>query len=208
MLYERRWLSGPSLPAVRPCTRRSTSPWTKLGRETSISPPRPGPAETFSASHGKIIEYRAELGVPTMLRSDDDAELSVENLIVLRNDLRRIATIDYQQHLDVAKLSFDVGQQTLHLWKLLGYVAAARRVAGLPVGAPFASPLVATVEWGLMVAAYWDGFEELLVHVPPARERLQPGNLERWSNALADLFTEGWSPMGLRGATGARRACS
>ena len=41
-----------------------------------------------------------------------------------------------------------------------------------------------------MVAGFWERFEELLSHVRPASERLQPGDLERWSNALADLFTE------------------
>ncbi len=143
-----------------------------------------------SAAHQLISEYRAELGVPLSLREDSEATLTPDSLATLRNDLRRIVAVEYQQHRVVSKLALDVMQQSLHLWKVLAYLAAARRVFGIPLGEPVLHHPADSEDWQLMVDAHWTDFERLLSDIPEGGVRVDMGELDKRTTALADLLPQ------------------
>jgi hypothetical protein len=144
----------------------------------------------ITVAHQVIAEYRAELGVPSDLREDYEAAFPVEALDLLREDLRRITTIEYQSHLDVGRLAYDVVQQTHHVWKLLAYVAAARRIAGVELGEAFPSEMTRSEAWILMAEPHWAAFEALLGRIPSGGVRVDAADLNAWTGELADLLAE------------------
>lgn len=107
-------------------------------------------ADFLNVAHQVVSECRAE-GVPADLRASEDSVDLLESFAALRADLTRIATVEYQQHRDVGKLAYDVVQRSHHVWKVLAYAAAARRVDGHRVGAAFPSEVTSTEEWGDLV---------------------------------------------------------
>lgn len=134
-----------------------------------------------------VDEYRAEAGIDQELRNvlgywDPTAVLGA-----LRDDLRRIALVEYQAHLDVEKLSYDVGQEAQTAWKLLGYVAAAlHQPDGSFEGLP--AEVTDDIVWQLMGAPHWDAFLAVLGKVPPANERVNRSTIEGSIEDLADVF--------------------
>ncbi|MDZ5146297.1 hypothetical protein [Microbacterium testaceum] len=139
-------------------------------------------------AHQVIAEYRAELGVPNNLRESYEADFPVESLDHLREDLRRITTVEYQSHLNVERLAYDVVQQSHHAWKMLAYVAAARRIAGVGIGEPFPTEMTRTEAWTLMAEPHWGAFEELLSRIPSGGVRVAAADLSAWTAELADLL--------------------
>lgn len=139
-------------------------------------------------AHQVIAEYRAELGVPSDLREAYEAEFPVESLNHLREDLRRITTVEYQSHLNVERLAYDVVQQSHHVWKMLAYVAAARRIAGAGIGEPFPAEMTRTEAWTLMAEPHWRAFEEILSQIPSGGVRVAAADLSAWTSELADLL--------------------
>lgn len=150
----------------------------------------------LSVSHQIIEEYRAELAVPVDLREQHEVEFPVEGLAALREDLRRIATVEYQKHLDVDRLAHEVTQQSLHAWKSLAYVAAARRVYEIPVGGQVPARVSGTEEWRLMADPHWVRFEEMLSRVPAGVVRIPPGELTGVTDELADLLVDWLRTLG------------
>lgn len=120
----------------------------------------------LSLAHQVISEYRAELGVPVVLREQHQTDFPLDSLAALRADLRQIVLVDYQQHRDAAKLAYDVAQESHHLWKALAYVAAARRVFGFPIGGPAPDDVAAAEDWDLMAQPHWATLEALLSEIP------------------------------------------
>lgn len=155
----------------------------------------------LSVAHQVISEYRAELGVPLDLREEYELGLTQGSLAALRDDLRRIATVEYQQHRDVGKLAYDVTQQSHHLWKVLAYLAAARRVFGVPLGEPVPYHPADAENWELMVEAHWATFEKLLNGIPEGGVRIEEGELDEKRTSLADLLFEWLRTFGFAWST-------
>lgn len=149
-----------------------------------------------SVAQQVIEEYRAELAVPIELREQYEVALPVESLTALRGDLRRIAMVEYQQHLDVGRLAYDITQQSHHAWKALAYVAAARRVFNVPLADPVPPRVASAEDWLLMADQHWVTFEDLLSHVPDGTVRLSSGQLDDVTNELADLLIEWLRTLG------------
>lgn len=145
-----------------------------------------------------IDEYRAELAVPEDLRGNHETKFPVDSLDHLRRELTRITTIEYQQHLDVGRLAYDVGQQSNHAWKALAYLAAARRAAGIELGDPFDDSVTKAEAWTRMVAPFWDRFETLLAEIPSGSVRVDRTERQRWIEDLADLLDEWLQGYGFR----------
>lgn len=145
-----------------------------------------------------IGEYRAELGVVPDLRSELDRTVPISSFTVLLEDLRRIACVEYQDHLDVGRLSYDVAQQCQHAWKALAYLAAARRVAEVPLGDPLPEAVTGSDEWTLMVGTHWAELETLLGEIPAGYRRVSQSDLANWISDLADLLTRWLRTLGFR----------
>ncbi|WP_169701985.1 hypothetical protein [Janibacter terrae] len=132
-----------------------------------------------------IEEYRAELVASREVPSGWTADDLISSAKTWLSDLQRIATVEYQSHMDVGKLSGDVLQETHTVWKLLGYVAAEHRVAGL--GLP--TSVTEHELWVAMIEPHWPEFTLLLANVPGADERIPRKDLVHLTSDLADLFS-------------------
>lgn len=141
----------------------------------------------LNVAHQVIAEYRAELGVPTELREEYETAFPLDSLDHLRAELRGIVTV-YQQHGDVDRLSYEVVQEAHHMWKALAYVAAARRVAGSEIGAPFADEVIESELWEIMAKDQWEGFERLLSGISSGGVRVDANDLKRQTDRLADAL--------------------
>lgn len=161
----------------------------QAGEDVDPSEDEPWVHRNFLTVANQVIsEYRAERAVPADLRDADDEQDALSGLLALRADFHRIAAVEYQDHLDVARLQYGIVQESHTAWKVLAYFAAARRVAGIPVEQPVSSRLADTDEWSMMAAPHWDRFEELLADLPPGTVRVDIDELARVTTALADLF--------------------
>jgi hypothetical protein len=130
-----------------------------------------------------IGEYRAEAAVARALRSALTWE-PVDILRRVRNDLRRIALVDYQQHLDAGRLSQEAGQEAHTAWKLLAYVVAAhRKDDGTFDDVP--SDVLSDPLWDRMAGRHWSRFVEILGSVPPGSERIGRADLAATIDELA-----------------------
>lgn len=141
----------------------------------------------LTAAHQVISEYRAELGVPPELREDYEIDFPLESLSHLRSALQRYVA-SYQEHREVDRLAYEVVQETHHVWKALAYVAAARRIAESEVGGSVPENVVESDLWRLMVEDHWEDFERLLSVIPSGGIRVDPSDLERWTDELADVL--------------------
>lgn len=150
----------------------------------------------LNVAHQVIAEYRAELGVPRTLREGYETVFPLSSLEVLRSDLHRIAAVEYQQHLDVGRLSYEVGQETHHMWKALAYLTAARRVASIPIGTGFPDDVTNSEVWHLMAQDHWADFERLLSPIPSGGNRVDAADLQRWTTELADLLDRWLTGLG------------
>lgn len=145
----------------------------------------------LSAAREVIGEYRAELGVPKDLREPAELDFPVEGLVHLRAQLYQIAAIDYQQDLNVDKLAYEVVQCTLNVWKLLAYLAAARRVFGIDVGAAPDHQVREHEAWIQMAAQRWDVLESALADFPPGSSVLPDDTMQAGAETIASLL-ESW----------------
>ncbi|MBZ2198460.1 hypothetical protein [Occultella gossypii] len=134
-----------------------------------------------------IEEYRAELVACQVVGpSGWNTEDLVSSAKTWLGDLQRIATVEYQSHLDVGRLAYDILQESHTVWKLLGYAAAEQLEArdGLPT-------VVAEDElWTAMIEPHWEEFTLLLARVPGGDERIPRAELESLASDLADLFAD------------------
>lgn len=103
--------------------------------------------------------------------------------------LQRVAVHEYQDHLDVEKLAYDVLQETHTLWKLLAYVVAELSVTGetLPEG------VTDDDLWVLTIEPHWAEFTALLNAVPDGHQRTSRADLDCMAGKLADLMAH-WLP--------------
>jgi hypothetical protein len=134
-----------------------------------------------------IEEYRAELVACGMVGplgwNTEDLVSSAKTWLT---DLQRIATVEYQSHLDVGKLAYDILRESHTVWKLLGYVAAEQRVAG--EGLP--TSVSDNDLWLALIEPHWDEFTLLLARVPGGDERTPREELVRLASDLADLLSK------------------
>lgn len=132
-----------------------------------------------------IEEYRAEVVACRMVGpsgwNSDDLVSSTKTWL---SDLRRIATVEYQRHLDVGKLAYDILQESHTVWKLLGYVAAEQHVAGQGLPSGVADDQL----WLALIEPQWEEFKHLLAKVPDGAERTLREGLVSLASELADLL--------------------
>lgn len=156
-------------------------------------------SKNFVSAAAQIIEeYRAELAVPQELRGEHELVFPVDALEHLRIDLMRITTVEYQQHLNVGKLAYDVTQQTHHVWKILAYLVAARRALGTTPNAAIPADVQRVEAWRLMAAPLWTRFEALLSEIPSGQIPMSPEELHRGAVELAGLLAEWMLLIGFR----------
>ncbi len=103
--------------------------------------------------------------------------------------LQRVAVLEYQDHLDVGKLAYDVLQETHTLWKLLAYVAAELHVTGETLSRDITDDEL----WALTIAPHWADFIALLNTVPDGQQRTTRVELQSATENLADLMAR-WLP--------------
>lgn len=142
----------------------------------------------LSVAFQVMNEYRAELGVISSFRSDDETQFPIEYLVALRSKLISIDVI-YQQDRDVNTLAEHVLNEAMNLWKALAYLSAARRVLGID-----SEPIIKEDHrglWAIMGEAQWNAFEETLRSVVSAHTRTSRGNREDAASGLADVL-ESW----------------
>jgi hypothetical protein len=144
-----------------------------------------------------IEEYRAELGMPSDFNDSHHLQLPADAIESLRAELTRIVTIEYPSHDNVWRLAMGVLEQASHAWKRLAYVAAARRVEGIALRAPFPDNEIGS-DWNQMVAPLWGRFERLLSQVPSARTRISIEELTASTRQLADLLDDWLVLLGFR----------
>jgi len=140
----------------------------------------------FLAMADQVVgEYRAEVALKRDVRTAASWN-PVDILGRLRADLRRIALVDYQEHLDVRRLCQDASEQAHIAWKQLAYVAAAQRD---DQGAfdDLSGDVVGDSLWQRMAASHWSRFTEVLAAVPPGSQRVDRATLEP---RIGELATE------------------
>jgi hypothetical protein len=164
--------------------------------ETDTYDEQPWARQNFLHAADQVIdEYRAETAIEPNLRGALGVWNPVDILERLRSDLSQIALVDYQAHLDVGRLSYDVGQQTHTAWKLLGYVAASMRHEDGAFDA--LAPEVETARtWQDMASVHWPLFLDVLSTVPPGSERIGRETLQPAVHALATLFQDWLRDLG------------
>lgn len=149
----------------------------------------PWARRNFLVSADQVIEeYRAEsvacrVGGPNGWNTGD----LVTTVRTWHEDLQRIALKEYQSHLDAAKLSYDILQETHTVWKLLAYVVAEQVAAGQALPAS----VVQDQLWALTVEPHWAEFTALLETVPGSDKRTPRTELDRLASELADVM-ERW----------------
>ena len=135
-----------------------------------------------------IEEYRAE---SVAARIAGPSGWNTDDLVVMVGTwlkaLQRIATNEYQSHLNTAKLANDIIQETHTVWKLLAYVIAEQVATdqALPTN------VVEDDLWALSIAPHWVEYKALLEPIPGADQRVPRMELDRSVAALADAL-ERW----------------
>lgn len=147
----------------------------------------------LTAADQVIEEYRAECVASEIVGSSgwngDDLVASINAWLTA---LRRIATVEYQSHLDVDRFSYDILQQTHTFWKLLAYVVAEQSASGQELPAAVAEDDL----WALMVEPFWEDFKAILATVPTAEQRTPRNELDAFASRLADLLQRWLSGLG------------
>lgn len=136
----------------------------------------------LTAADQVIEEYRAEAVCSGIFGSDWASHL-VSVLETWHADLERIACVEYQQHLDAGRLSYDIVQQTHTVWKVLGYVVAELTAGS---GLKLAPAVTDHALWRLMVEPHWERFTTILSSVPDATQRVSRDVLNSFAGELAD----------------------
>lgn len=166
----------------------------QTGEEADDIPDGPGARMRFlQAAHQVILEYRAELGVTSDLRQPFEVVLSAPIVQALQSDL---VTVDrtYQRNRDLSALCFYVMQQAENFWKILAWIAAARR--GQAAAGPLNVEVAARALWEQMGAERWARFENILTMMPSAHTRLDRPDMDRARAELADLLAEWLEDLG------------
>lgn len=132
-----------------------------------------------------VDEYRAESAVPLELRTHDSGWDCLDVLVTLRDDLRSIV-YNYQTHLDVGRLSNEVGQECQTAWKVFSYIAAERQTAEV-ADQPLSDAVLADPLWPRMVGEHWEEFSGILARIPSGLERIPAAELDLH---VRDLATE------------------
>jgi hypothetical protein len=150
------------------------------------------------AADAIINEFRAESAVPPEVRSGDFRWDAVEILRTLRDALVRVASVEYQDHLDVGRLQIDIVEQCHTAWKLLGCKLAEHQdfetgeFTQLPVSTT--SPDL----WQRMAADFWPSFTEELSSVQPGSERVDRADLDALATTLADVLEQWLEALGFQ----------
>lgn len=147
----------------------------------------------LSAADSVMGEYRAELGVGPGLRQGDLAWNALSVLGSLRSDLARVVA-DYQVHLDVGRLAYDVGTVGLVAWRSLAYMVAAGRV--LADNEPVPVDVMADSLWERMAARRWGEFTEALGAGEPGTVRMERGELDAAIAHLAGVLGDWLGDLG------------
>lgn len=143
-------------------------------------------------------EYRAEVSLADDLRhAPEGAWEPLEIVTHLRGAIRRIACVEYQEHLDVGRLSTDVGVECLHAWQFLAYVAAAQTRSDGTL-APLPDDVTGDPLWTWMVEPHWPAFTSILAKFPPGAVRTPRVDLEPVIEELADELHDWLETLGFR----------
>ncbi|GAB3435084.1 hypothetical protein GCM10027517_03870 [Phycicoccus ginsengisoli] len=149
-----------------------------------------------------IEEYRAERALAGDFVVGGHGWDLGEVLETWRNDLIRIACVEYQEHLDVGRLWFGIGQECQTIWKLLAYVAATLPADADPV-ASVGDDVSTHPLWSRMVGPHWLRFVEILRPVPPGSDRVERARIERFAGDLADELSTWLKTLGFDFSDGA-----
>ena len=145
-----------------------------------------------------IAEYRAESAVNPSLRNNPDLAWDPVELIThLRDALGRIAKIEYQAHLDVSRLVYDVGQECSNMWKAMAYLVVQQLNDGDSIE-PLSDDATSDLTWSQMVGDHWARFTAILLAIPRGNVRVERNSLEPSVEALADEFFEWLETFGFR----------
>lgn len=152
-------------------------------------------ANLESAALAIIEEYRAELGVELELREGDARWDPLQILDDLSAGLG-IAVAEYQFHLEVERLIFDVGASALVAWKSLAYQVAEERI----MLGEHRSNVRATQDkrWAKLIGPHWDEFIDLLGSLGAGTAKTAPAELTSAASALAQLLDEWLLTLGFR----------
>ena len=136
-----------------------------------------------------IGEYRAESGVGAELRVGSASWDPIAILTSLRRGLARVVA-EYQEHLDIPRLSRETWREASTAWKTLSYCAVELAEPGGGFGEPPES-VTSHGLWRAMVGDHWPRFLEILGPVPSGATRVGPGVLEPAIERLA-IELEAW----------------
>lgn len=147
-----------------------------------------------------IDEFRAEAAVAAHLRGPASSWDLVSVMEDARQRLQQIVCVEYQEHLDVSRLSYDVLQYLQTMWKVLAYEVAADLVATRGSGdVQVSTGLFADNElWRLMAEPHWLEFRDLLAQVPSGQERRAREDLEPQVDRLADILSAWLLALGFK----------
>jgi len=144
-----------------------------------------------------IEEYRAEAGIEHNF--DQFQDLGIWNipevLTAWLDTLARIACVEYQEHLDVGRLWYGIGQETHTTWKLLAYLVARIPASSDPAAA-IDPDVVAHPLWQLMVEPHWSRFAAILRAVPTGMERTSRRVIDDAVEQLAEEFEDWFRTLG------------
>lgn len=152
-------------------------------------------ANLESAALAIIEEYRAELGVELELRRGDARWDPLQILDDLSAGLG-VAVAEYQFHLEVERLIFEVGASALIAWKSLAYQVAEERI----MLGKHRSNVQAThdMRWAKLIGPHWDEFIDLLGAIEAGTAKTPPAELTSAASALAQLLDEWLLTLGFR----------
>ena len=129
-----------------------------------------------NAADSIVDEYRAEAGVALSALEDEVSWSPVEILATLSSNLGEIVA-KYQAHLDVQRLSFEVGEECLVAWRLMAYLAAAD--INDPTRRAVTVDIADELLWQRMAGDSWVSLRDALAQVPPGDQLLPDWEITR-----------------------------
>ena len=152
----------------------------------------------LSVADAVMEEYRAEVSLAEDLRVTPEARWDPLDIVThLRDALKRIAAVEYQEHLDVERLIADVGVECLHAWQLFAYIAAGQTESDGTVS-ELGDEVTTNALWAWMVEPHWARFTEILAKFPPGLIRTPRADLEPHVHQLADELHRWLETLGFR----------
>lgn len=146
-----------------------------------------------SAADSILDEYRAEVGAVALFEDEESPWSPTAILDALSLSLAAVVA-DYQAHLDVERLAFEVGEACVVAWKALAYVAA------VDVHAPNRSPITPEVEndplWRRLASESWPSFRAALQDSPSGLEVMSAAEIEAKVNHLARVLNDWLTDLG------------